>query len=103
MLLKLFKYATYLSLPLVWYKLATMEKEFVRRYMYTKGRQLSEKFKLFPSWDKYAEPFLIRQFSIIFTGGHAFIEGMVEDNDDQDKVEEDLNELKNDIENELNN
>ena len=34
----------------------------------------------YPAWDLYVEPFIIRQFAILFTIGNSFIKGMTSDN-----------------------
>jgi hypothetical protein len=85
----------------MWYKLSTCEQPKVRKYMFRRGYNTSQQLKKYSVWDDCIEPLIIRQFGIIFTGGHAFIYGMTLDNDDQDGIHKDLNYLKDDIEREI--
>lgn len=93
------KYFLYSVMPFIWYNIGTHDKKYTRIVMYNKGLALSQKFKRYPVWDAYVEIFAIRQFTILFTAGNAFIKGMVADNDDKINVE--LDKFNNDIEEEL--
>ena len=96
------KYATYFMTPITWYYIGTFDRENIRSSMYNSGYNLSQRFKQYPTWDKYAEPIMVKQFSILFTGGNAFIKGMLSDNENKKSVNKTLNEFKNEIEKELN-
>ena len=98
---KYIKYPFYVSLPFVWYYLGTYDRQILRNDMYNRGRSLSQKFKLFPYWDRYMEPIIIRQFSTIFTAGNSFIKGMLSDNEDADGVHITLTSYRHEIDDEL--
>lgn len=93
--------AFYIGLPIVWYYAGTFERDNVKRYMFNKGFDLSQKFKKYPQWDNYVEPVIINQFSIIFTGGNAFIKGLISDNDNIEEISQDLESYKKSIEHDL--
>lgn len=95
-------FAKLIGFPLLWYGIGRLNKEDIRMNCYRRGYQLSQRFKNYPYWDKYAEPFCVSQFTNVFTAGHAFIEGMVSDNEDQTSIQKDLDKMKQDITNELN-
>ena len=82
-----------MALPVVWYYLGTINKDGVKTASFNCGLKLSQKYKKYPAWDDYVEPMLIRQFAIIIYAGHAFIEGMISDNEDKRTVNKALNEL----------
>ena len=91
--------------PIVWIKLAFMERDKVKKYTYNKGFYISQKYQKYYIWDKFVEPVIIRQWSIIFTAGNSFIKGMISDNADQENMENlyeiELQEIKSEIEEEL--
>ncbi len=101
-MLKMLKMVTYASLPTMWYYSGTLKHENVKPYMFNKGFTLSQKFKEYPVWDNFCEPFIIRQSTIIFAGGNAFIKGMVSDNENTGVIDQDLKLYKKDINDELN-
>ena len=98
---KAFKYLSILSIPYGWYKLSQMKKSYVKKKMYIKGYNLSQRFKMYSFWDKYLEPFLIRQSAILFIACHSFLEGMTSDNENKDDVKESFEQFKKDVEDEL--
>ena len=63
-----------------WYYLGTHDRKHLKKIWYVKGLNVSQKFKPYPAWDLYAEPFIINQFSILFAIGNSFIKGMTSDN-----------------------
>src|SRR5271169_3540757 len=96
-----FKCIPYIIIPLLWYYIGTHDKNVTRTIMFNKGLIMSQKFKKYPAWDNFVEPFMIRQFSILFSAGNAFIKGMVSDNDDKTIVNLALTELKENVQEEL--
>ena len=94
-------YAKAIGIPLLWHGIGRPDKEDVRDNFYNKGYRLSQNFKDYPTWDRYAEPFLVSQFTNIFTAGNSFIEGMVSDNEDQKSIQSELDKMRNDIKDEL--
>ncbi len=101
MKIKHVKYFMYSISPLIWYYIGTHDKKYTRITMYNKGKILSHKFKKYPIWDAYVEPFAIRQFAILFTGGNAFIKGMISDNENTTEINLAMEQFKNDINEEL--
>ena len=101
MLRKVIKFSPYVFIPYGWYKLSKYDKDTVRNFSYNKGLVTSQKFKRYSIWDNYIEPLIIKQFSIIFIGGHSFIEGLASDNLNKNKINKYLDELNDDIETEL--
>ena len=95
------KYTTYVATPLLWYYVGTYDRNYIRGKMYDKGYNLSQSFKQYPIWDNYAEPIILKQFSILFTGGNAFIKGMLSDNDDKANVDKILKEFESSVSKEL--
>ena len=91
----------YISIPFLWFYIGTYDRNVLRNDMYDKGRNLSQKLKPIPYWDKYAEPIIIRQFSNIFTAGNSFIKGLISDNDDQDSLNTTIEQYKHEIDDEL--
>lgn len=86
----------YFIAPISWYYIGTRDEEHIKQVMYNKGLYISSQFKQYKVWDAYVEPSIIRQMSIIFKAGDAFIKGLVSDNDTDLLVE-----YKHDIEKEL--
>ena len=60
-----------------------MDKEIVKQIVFTKGYEISQRFKNYPAWDNIIEPFIIKQCSFIFSVGNSFIDGMISDNDNE--------------------
>lgn len=96
-----FKYAPYFATPIAWYYIGTFDRDNIRKSMYCKGFNLSQKFKRYPVWDRYAEPIIVKQFSILFTGGNAFIKGMLSDNLNKQSVDKTLKQFNDEIQKEL--
>jgi len=88
------KHSTIIILPTIWYGLGMFDREKVKVKMYGTGYNLSQKFKQNIFWDNCVEPFLMRQFSVLFSAGYSLIEGMISDNEDQKIINEHLEELK---------
>jgi hypothetical protein len=95
------RYVPYIATPVLWYQVGTYNRNDIRDKMYNKGYNLSQQFKEYPAWDNYAEPLIIKQFSIMFTGGNAFIKGMLSDNDNKVNVNKILNEFETTVSNEF--
>ena len=100
--MRIFKYTAIALMPISWYYIGTHEKEYVKKTMFNKGLALSQKFKKYPQWDNYVEPAIVKQASILFAGGNAFIKGMASDNEDKSKINKSIEMYKKDIETELN-
>lgn len=92
----------YVGLPLLWFYAGTFDRKYVKSYMFNKGLALSQSFKKYPQWDDYVEPIIINQFSILFTGGNAFIKGLISDNENSAEITKDLKLYKTSIEDDLN-
>ena len=90
-----------IGIPMIWQKLGLYDLRNVRRKSYAAGLKTSQKFKNYPVWDKYGEPFLIKQTSIIFACGNSFIQGMISDNEDYDIIIQKVEEMRDDIVEEL--
>lgn len=93
----LIQYTGSISMAYFWYKLYKCDKKYVGDLMYDKGRTLSSTMKFVPMWDNLVEPFIIREFGVLFYAGDSFIKGLVADNDDQEQVKENLTNLYEDI------
>jgi hypothetical protein len=83
----------------LWYYIGTRDKKLLKTTMYNKGYNLSQKFKLWPAWDIYAEPLIINQFSILFTAGNAFIKGLISDNEND--IKSDIDKYVTEVKSEL--
>lgn len=95
------KYILYVSIPLAWYYIGTLDKQILRNDMYNKGRSLSQKFKPIKAWDKYVEPMIVHRFAIIFSGGNSFIKGLLSDNEKTEDLNHTIEEYKQEIKEEL--
>lgn len=71
----------YLSIISYWYVTHNIDNKAARATSYANGKALSQKFKSYTLWDKCAEPFIIKQFGLVFGIGHSFVKGMISDND----------------------
>ena len=69
-----------------------------KKIAFSKGCQVSKKFQKYPGWNGIVEPFLIRQFAILFGVSNAFLQGMLSDNLN---VEKDKEILKQSLEQQL--
>lgn len=98
---KFIKYGSYAIAPIAWYYLGRHDRETVKRQMFNRGLNLSQRFKKYPAWDNYAEPLIINQASIIFTAGNSFIKGMISDNENSKEIIESIDIYKKDIEQDL--
>lgn len=67
----------------------------MRKIMHEKGRSISQKYKKYVVWDNLVEPFIIRQFGVVFGIGHSFIKGMISDN--SIKIDDQLDQAINSI------
>jgi len=90
-------YCKYIPFICTWYYIGAHEKKDINKYMFTSGYNLSQKFKRYSVWDNYVEPFLIKQFAILFSGGNSFIKGMISDNENNKDITNSVQQLKNDI------
>lgn len=86
-----------IGLPVIWYKLGFYDIKKIQDKSFNAGLNLSQRFKKYPMWDKVAEPFIIRQTSVIFTAGHSFLEGMASDNPESQNIQKDLNKMNREI------
>lgn len=98
---KVLRMFVYTSIPTMWYYSGTLNHENIKPYMFNKGFVFSQKFKKYPVWDNFCEPFIIRQSTVIFAGGNAFIKGMISDNENTEVINKNLELYKKDIESEL--
>jgi hypothetical protein len=90
------------GVPFLWYKIGLYDINNVRNKCFNAGINTSQKFKKYPFWDKYVEPFIIKQSAILFTAGYSFIEGMASDNPKKFNIEKDMDEMDEHINNEIN-
>lgn len=90
-------YAKIASLTIAWYCIGYPEKEDIRQRFYKRGYNFSQRFKKYKLWDKYAEPLFISQFTTFFTAGYSFIEGMISDNEDKERIELEMKKMKENI------
>ena len=98
MLKRLITYSTLsIGLPIVWYKLGFYDVKKIQDKSFNAGLNVSQKFKKYKMWDTVVEPFIIRQTTLVFTIGHSFLEGMASDNEDKQKIENELNKMRNEI------
>ena len=82
------------SVSTIWYASFTTNKEDkirLRQEAFNKGLGLSQKYKKYKSWDKFVEPFIIKQFGFFFGLGHSFVKGMISDNDK--KIDNQLDDI----------
>ena len=100
----LLKASPYIGLCLGWNYIDNFDTDYYKKKAFNKGLQLSEKFKKYPSWDKYAEPLIVRQFGFIFSIGNSFIKGLISDNKDQDNdsIQETIKDMKNELDSDIN-
>lgn len=97
----MWRYIKYIPLPIIWYNLGVYDNKNVKQNMFNAGYNTSQKFKNYTVWDKLVEPFIIRQFSTVFIGGHSFIKGMISDNKDKERIEEYVSNMDNVINDEI--
>ena len=90
-----------IGLPLIWRSIGLYDINNVRKRSYALGLRTSQRFKKYPQWDKYVEPFIIKQSHVAFTSANSFIEGMVSDNENIDEIQQELDELRKKINEEL--
>ncbi len=74
----------------VWYSSSKVDKKDMRKNMFDRGLNLSQKYKNYKAWDNFVEPFIITQFGLFFGAGHSFIKGMISDNDNKEKLSKKL-------------
>lgn len=91
------KYTPYVGIGTGWYLISNLDKTNTKKIAYDKGYNLSQKFKKYPSWDKYMEPFIINQFSFIFGVTNSFIKGLISDNEKNPLLDESLKEMSNEM------
>jgi len=101
MLRKITKFGPYVIAPMAWYYVGTHDKEIVKRNMFNRGLNLSQKFKRYPIWDIIIEPLVVRRASIVFIAGNSFIKGMVSDNDNKEEINKSIAVYTEDIKEEL--
>jgi len=94
-------YAKVIGVPILWYNIGLYNRDDIRKNFYDKGLRTSQMFKPIPMWDNYAEPFVIKQFSILFTAGNSFIDGMVSDNENKDYIKKKVDEMKHSIDDDI--
>jgi hypothetical protein len=89
----------YIGMGLGWYSIANLDRKEAKKNAYNKGYMLSQRFKNYPSWDKYVEPIVVNQFAFLFGVGNSFVKGLISDNDKPNPaIEESLDEIRNEIE-----
>lgn len=94
---RVLKYSPYLGIGLGWIYISSFDKIDAKKSAYNKGYMLSQKFKKYPSWDRYMEPFIINQFAFLFGVSNAFIKGLISDNEPNPFIKESLEEMNNEI------
>jgi len=82
--------------PVMWYKLGLYDVDDIRQKSFNAGAKFSKKFKPYSAWDRIAEPFIIKQSSVLFTAGHSFIEGMASDNENN-SIQKHLEQMDNEM------
>ena len=83
----------WLILTAGWGCLNLFNKDKVKASAYIKGRNLSQRFKNYKSWDTIVEPLIIRQFSFLFGVSNSFIKGLISDNKPDKNIDKSLEEL----------
>lgn len=86
-----------ITLPVVWYKLGFYDIDNVKDISFEAGLKLSQRFKIYPAWDKVVEPFIIRQSAVVFAAGHSFIKGMASDNPPSQHIKNDIDQMDKNI------
>ena len=86
---------------LLWRKLGFYDNDDVRKRSFNAGIRTSQKFKQYPAWDNIAEPFIVKQSTILFLAGHSFIEGMASDNEETTRIRKVLESMDTDIATEI--
>lgn len=88
-----------IGFPALWYALGLINKNKLRKIMFNIGEFISGRLKTFPNWDKYMEPILIRQITLLFIASYSLLQGMISDNsaDDKNIAMTELISLKNEI------
>jgi hypothetical protein len=100
---RLLKAAPYVALLLGWSYIDNFDTDKTKKIAFNKGLALSQKFKKYSAWDKYAEPLIVRQFGFLFGVGNSFIKGLISDNNKPSEyIDETLNEMKKEIDEDLN-
>lgn len=99
----LLKASPYIALGIAWRQIDNFDTDIYKKKAFNKGLQLSQKFKKYPSWDKYAEPLIVRQFGFIFSIGNSFIKGLISDNKgDNESILETIKGMKEQLDSDLN-
>ena len=99
---RLLKAAPYVALALGWNYLDNFDTDKTKKIAFNKGLELSQKFKKYDAWDKYAEPLIVRQFAFLFGVGNSFIKGLISDNvKSNENIDETLIEMKKEIDDDL--
>lgn len=92
------KASPYVALCLGWNYIDNFDTDAYKKKAFNKGLELSQKFKKYPSWDKYAEPLIVRQFGFIFSIGNSFIKGLISDNKEgSEAIEETIKDIKDEL------
>ncbi len=92
------KLTPYIAFSIFWGLIDSKDANKIKQKAFDKGLNLSQKFKKYKAWDKYAEPLIVRQFAFLFGVGNSFIKGLISDNGDNKIINESLNEMKKEIE-----
>lgn len=75
-----------------------LDREKWKEKAFIEGYELSQNFKNYESWDKYVEPFLIRQFAFFFGVTNSFVKGLISDNKENNldqEIKEEICSKKN--------
>ena len=84
-----------------WYHLYRFDDEKYKLQAYNKGRDLTMKYGHYSGWNSVLEPFIIRQFGLLFGIGNAFLRGLVSDNGDDAATAEAITALEASVESDL--
>lgn len=87
----------YIGLGIGWYYMSNIDRAHAKKISFEKGHKLSQRFKKYPSWDKYMEPFMVNQFAFLFGVGNSFIKGLISDNEPNQYIKESLDDLRKEI------
>jgi len=97
-------YSKYLAITVsvgTWIRMSFMDRRDVKQCMHQKGAKLSQKFQGYGVWDRFVEPWCIREFAVLFSAGNSFLKGMISDNVNQEEVQEGMEEMYSEVEGEI--
>ena len=99
---RLIKYTPYIAFGVGLNYINNLDIYDTKKIAFTKGYDISQKFKKYPAFDKYVEPYIINNFSLLFAIGNSFIKGLISDNKPDKVIDESIDEMKKKVVEELN-